>query len=111
MVMSPSCSGPVIINMTDASGRIVYSEKADVLHGQNKTLTLGRDLPAGIYTLYFEYDGKSVRRSVIKMNRTEKKPGAKASGFFYRECSHMKGRLHRGLVLYFLLLSYDFFSK
>ena len=70
MVMSPSCSGPVIINMTDATGRIVYSEKADVLNGQNKTMTLGRDPPAGTYTLYFEYDGKSVRRSVIKMNRS-----------------------------------------
>lgn len=70
MVMSPTCSGPMVINMTDASGRIVYSEKADVLTGQNKTMTLGRDLPAGTYTLYFEYDGKSVRRTVIKMNRT-----------------------------------------
>ena len=60
----------MIINMTDVNGRIVYSEKADVLSGQTKNLTLGRDLPAGTYTLYFEYDGKSVRRTVIKMNRT-----------------------------------------
>jgi hypothetical protein len=49
MVMSPACSGPVIINMTDATGRIVYSEKADVLNGQNKTMTLGRDPQSGIY--------------------------------------------------------------
>ena len=70
LVLSPECSGKMIINMTDVNGRIVYSEKADVLSGQTKNLTLGRDLPAGTYTLYFEYDGKSVRRTVIKMNRS-----------------------------------------
>jgi len=69
LVLSPECSSKKIINMTDDNGRIVYNEKADVLIGQTKNLTLGRDLPAGTYTLYFEYDGKSVRRTVIKMNR------------------------------------------
>jgi hypothetical protein len=49
---------------------MISSEKANLVNGQEKTIEIGRDLPAGAYSLYLEYDGKSVQRSIVKMNRS-----------------------------------------
>lgn len=70
LVLSPECSGKMHIHVTDVTGRVVFVEKADVLSGQNKTMNIGRNLPSGTYTLYFEYDGQKVQRNVVKMGRS-----------------------------------------
>ena len=70
MVLSPGCSGDLRIVVYNATGQMISSEKANLINGQEKTIEIGRDLPAGAYSLYLEYDGKAVQRSIVKMNRT-----------------------------------------
>ncbi len=68
--LSSGCSGDLRIIVYDGMGQMISSEKANLVNGQQKSLQIGRDLPAGAYSLYLEYGGKSIQRSIIKMNRT-----------------------------------------
>jgi hypothetical protein len=68
--LSSGCSGDVRIIVYDSKGQMISGEKANLVNGQQKSLQIGRDLPAGAYSLYIEYGGKSIQRSIIKMNRT-----------------------------------------
>jgi hypothetical protein len=70
MVLSPGCNGALRVIVYDASGRMLSSEKTNLVNGQEKTIQLGKDLPAGTYSLYLEYGGKSVQRNIVKMNRS-----------------------------------------
>ena len=70
MTLSPGCSGDLRIIVYDAKGQMISSEKASLINGQEKSLTIGHDLPAGAYNVYLEYGGKAVQRKIVKMNRT-----------------------------------------
>jgi hypothetical protein len=68
--LSSGCSGDLRIIVYDGMGQMISSEKANLVNGQQKSIQIGRDLPAGAYSLYLEYGGKSIQKSIIKMNRT-----------------------------------------
>lgn len=68
--LSSGCSGDMRIIVYDSKGQMISGEKANLVNGQQKSIQIGRDLPAGAYSLYIEYGGKSIQRSIIKMNRT-----------------------------------------
>ena len=68
--MEAGCSGEVRYVLYDALGHELTSETNSLNGGQNKKVEIGRDLPAGSYLLYIESGGKSVQKSLIKMNRT-----------------------------------------
>lgn len=70
MVLSPGCNGELRIIVYDATGKMLSSEKANLVNGQEKSIEIGQELPAGTYSLYLEYDGKAVQRSIVKMNRS-----------------------------------------
>ena len=70
MVLSPGCSGDLRITLYDAGGRLISNETTNLITGQQKSMELGQNLPAGSYRLNLEYGGKSVQRTLIKMNRT-----------------------------------------
>ncbi len=70
MVLSPGCNGELRVIVYDATGRMLSSEKANLINGQEKSIQLGKDLPAGTYSLYLEYGGKAVQRNIVKMNRS-----------------------------------------
>jgi len=64
------CQGDVHYILYDALGHEIMTEKTNLVSGQNKTIELGRDLPAGSYMLYIEFGGKSLQKSIIKMSKT-----------------------------------------
>jgi len=70
MVLSPGCSGDLLMIIYDAKGQMISSEKSSLVNGQQKSLTIGQDLPAGAYNVYLEYGGKAVQRKIVKMNRS-----------------------------------------
>jgi hypothetical protein len=70
LVLSPGCSGNFRYTVYDGLGHMISTETASLINGQEKSIEIGRDLPAGSYRLYLEYGGKSVQKSIIKMNRT-----------------------------------------
>jgi hypothetical protein len=70
LALSSGCTGDLRIILYDGKGQMLSSEKANLVNGQQKSIEIGRDLPAGAYSLYLEYGGKSIQRSIIKMNRT-----------------------------------------
>jgi hypothetical protein len=70
LTLSPGCSGDLRYILYDGLGKMVLSQTANLINGQNKSIDVGQDLPAGAYNLYLEYGGKSTQRSVVKVNRT-----------------------------------------
>jgi hypothetical protein len=70
LLLTPGCSGDVQITIFDALGQVVDHQKANLSAGQQKSMELGQDLPTGTYMLWIENGGKSVQRSIVKMNRT-----------------------------------------
>jgi hypothetical protein len=70
LLLSPGCSGNVQVTVFDALGKIVSRQTANIIKGQEKSIEIGQELPAGAYNLYIEHDGKGVQRSIVKMNRT-----------------------------------------
>lgn len=68
--LAPECSGELRANVYDANGKMLAFEITALVTGQQKSLEIGRDLPAGAYTLILEFNGKVVRRTIVKMNRT-----------------------------------------
>lgn len=70
MVLTPGCSGDLHVTVFDALGHVLSNETISLTNGQQKSMELGRDLPSGSYRLNLEYGGKSVQRSIVKMNRT-----------------------------------------
>ena len=70
MVLSPGCSGDLRVTVYDAGGRLISNETTSLITGQQKSMELGQNLPAGSYRLNLEYGGKAVQRTLIKMNRT-----------------------------------------
>jgi Secretion system C-terminal sorting domain len=70
LLLSPGCNGDLRFSVYDASGRAVFSEKTSLVNGQEKSIQIGKDLPAGAYRLSLEYGGKTVQRSIIKMNKS-----------------------------------------
>ena len=70
MVLTPGCSGDLRVTVYDAAGRLISNETTSLITGQEKSMELGKDLPSGSYRLNLEYGGKSVQRTLIKMNRS-----------------------------------------
>ena len=70
LVLSPGCSGDLRIMIYDGKGQMIYTEKTTLVSGQQKSLSLGRDLAPGAYNVSLEFGGKSVQRKIVKMNRS-----------------------------------------
>jgi hypothetical protein len=70
LLLTPGCSGDLRITIFDALGKVVDHQKASLVTGQQKSMDLGQDLPAGTYILQLENGGKSMQRSIVKMNKT-----------------------------------------
>ncbi len=68
--LSPECSGEMRLMVYDGSGKMLSIQTAQLVKGQNKLIEIGRDLPSGAYSLFLEYEGKTVRRNIVKMNRS-----------------------------------------
>jgi hypothetical protein len=65
--LAPGCDGDLDYRLYDASGKLLYIATANLVRGQNKSIDIGQDLPAGTYNLYLAYDGQAVQRTVVKM--------------------------------------------
>jgi Secretion system C-terminal sorting domain len=70
MEISSGCSGDLRYSIYDALGQLILTQHTLLTNGVQKSIELGGDLPAGTYRLYLEYGGKSMQKSIIKMNRT-----------------------------------------
>lgn len=68
--LSPDCAGLMRYSLYDQQGKMLDNRAFDVAPGRQFTHTLGADLPAGTYMLYLEFEGKSIRRTLVKMNRS-----------------------------------------
>jgi Secretion system C-terminal sorting domain/F5/8 type C domain len=68
--LAAGCSGDLRYTIYDGSGKMIFAATANLVQGQNKTIEIGADLPAGTYRLYLEYGGKAVQRNIVKMNRS-----------------------------------------
>lgn len=68
--LSPECSGEMRLMIYDGAGKMLSIQTTQLVAGQQKLVELGRDLPSGAYSLFLEYGGKTVRRNIVKMNRT-----------------------------------------
>ncbi|MEP6646868.1 MAG: T9SS type A sorting domain-containing protein [Saprospiraceae bacterium] len=69
LVLAPGCSGELRYTLYDALGQMVSSEKTKLISGQEKTVEIGRSLPAGTYMIHIEFGGKSINHSLIKMSK------------------------------------------
>ena len=70
MVLAPGCTGELHYKLYDALGHELKSEQASLISGQEKSIEIGRDLPAGSYILKIEFGGKTMNKSIIKMGKT-----------------------------------------
>jgi len=68
--LSPACAGALRYTLFDGLGKMVESDRLDLLPGQAVSRTLGQGLPSGTYLLQLDFNGRVVRRPVVKMNRT-----------------------------------------
>lgn len=68
--LNPGCSGELRYILYDGLGKMVLNQTASLMQGQDKTIQIGGDLPAGTYNLYLEYGGKAIQRNIVKMNRS-----------------------------------------
>jgi hypothetical protein len=65
--LAPGCDGDLDYRLYDASGKLLFIATANLVRGQNKSIDIGQDLPAGTYNLYLAYDGQAVQRTIVKM--------------------------------------------
>ncbi len=70
LALSPGCSGELHFSIYDALGKVVYYQTTNLVAGQQQSLELGEQLPAGTYMLFMEKGGKSIQRHIVKINRT-----------------------------------------
>ncbi len=70
LVFTPGCTGDLRYVLYDGLGHEILAEKTSLTSGLNKSVEIGRDLPAGSYMLYLEFGGKSIQKSIIKMSKT-----------------------------------------
>jgi hypothetical protein len=68
--LQPGCSGDLDYRLYDAGGKLLLNATTNLVNGQNKSIDIGRDLPAGTYNLYLAYGGQSIQRSIVKINRS-----------------------------------------
>lgn len=68
--LSPECSGEMRVMIYDGAGKMLSIETTQLIKGQEQMLEIGQDLPSGAYSLFLEYKGKTVRRNIVKMNRS-----------------------------------------
>jgi hypothetical protein len=68
--LQPGCSGDLDYRVYDASGKLLLSATTNLVNGQNKSIEIGQDLPAGTYNLYMAYGEQSIQRSIVKINRS-----------------------------------------
>ena len=70
LVLTPGCSGELHYLIYDILGHELKADKASLMAGQEKTIEVGNDLPAGSYMLNIKFGGKSIQKSLVKMGRT-----------------------------------------
>lgn len=70
LMLAPGCNGDLHYMLYDALGHELKTDKASLISGQEKSIDIGRDLPAGTYMLHLEFGGLSVNKSIVKMSRT-----------------------------------------
>lgn len=68
--LSSACNGEVHIMIYDGAGKMLSIQSAQLIPRQEQRILLGQDLPSGAYSLFLEYGGKTVRRNIVKMNRS-----------------------------------------
>lgn len=68
--LSSDCSGEMRIMIYDGAGKMLSIQTTQLVSGQETRIELGQDLPSGAYALFLEYGGKTVRRNIVKMNRS-----------------------------------------
>jgi hypothetical protein len=68
--VAAGCSGELRYSLFDALGHEILSQRVDLSNGQNNSYEIGSGLPAGSYMLFLEFGGKSVKRSIVKIERT-----------------------------------------
>ena len=64
------CDGNMNIMIYDGGGKLLSTQTTQLVKGQETQLQIGSDLPSGAYALFLEYGGKTVRRNIVKMNRS-----------------------------------------
>lgn len=70
LALTPGCSGDIRYSLYDQEGRMILSQSASLVQGQNKSFDLGRDLPSGAYTLRVSFGDKVVQRTLVKVERS-----------------------------------------
>ncbi len=68
--LSSECNGVMRIMIYDGAGKMLSIQSTELIRGEEKLIELGKDLPSGAYSLFLEYGGKTVRRNIVKMNRS-----------------------------------------
>ena len=68
--INPDCEGNFRYILYDALGHELTSDQIHLAAGLDQSIEFGYDLPSGSYMLFIEFDGKSVQKNVIKLNRT-----------------------------------------
>lgn len=68
--LSPACTGSLRYTLFDGQGKAVDGGRLDLLPGQSVSQALGQALPAGTYVLQLDFNGRTIRRPVVKINRT-----------------------------------------
>lgn len=70
LLLAPGCSGDLHYLLYDILGHEIKADKASLIAGQEKTIEVGNDLPAGSYVLTIKFGGKSIQKSLVKMGKT-----------------------------------------
>ena len=70
LLVSPECSGDLRLTVYDALGKVLEFQTAHLISAQRQSIELGEKLPAGTYMLKLENGGKSIQRSIVKINKT-----------------------------------------
>jgi len=70
LLLAPGCSGELRISLYDGLGKIISHQTIGLASGQQQSLELGADMPAGSYLLRLETGGKSIQRNIVKINRS-----------------------------------------
>jgi hypothetical protein len=68
--LSSECTGQMNIMIYDGAGKMLSVQSVQLIAGQENRIELGQDLPSGAYALFIEFGGKTVRRNIVKMNRS-----------------------------------------
>ena len=67
--ISADCAGEMRCIIYDATGRNVFAEKVSVTDGEVKIIGMGENMPSGAYILSLEFNGQSVQKNIVKLNR------------------------------------------